>query len=60
MVTQQSSDTCKDQALQARRCGRGPVGLDVDAPEDLRSVRWLKGWQDADLGGFVFLGGRNL
>lgn len=33
------------QAIQARRCGRnGPVG-DMDGkPEDLRSVRWLKGW----------------
>lgn len=64
VLNRPAEDPAIFQAIQARCGGNRPVG-DMDAPEDLRSVRWLKGWlrggRDADLGGFVvfFLGGKD-
>ena len=56
VLNRPAEDPAIFQAIQARCGGNRPVG-DMDAPEDLRSVRWLKGWERCRFGRIcVFFG----
>ena len=58
VLNRPAEDPAIFQAIQARCGGNRPVG-DMDAPEDLRSVWWLKGWEGCRFGRiWVFLFGR--